>query len=266
MLQHLVVMSRNIGTIALITFTIILGGCKKEDKIPDDTEVIMHTELGDVFIRLYDKTPIHKANFLKLCKEGFFDGQVFHRVINNFMVQAGDPRTKTEFPPKDKNQPYDAGYTLPAEIIPTLAHTYGKIGAARKDTSVNPKKESSSSQFYIVTGKEISDAGIDSVEIDRSGFLREDQFEIFQMLVDSMNYQGTFVAFLDSINFQGFKYSPKQVKLYKSKGGAPSLDNEYTIFGEVLQGMPVIEKIQIVPTTPNEIPRKAIKILSMEVL
>lgn len=266
MLQHLVVMLRKTCTIMLITSFWLLTGCEKEEKIPKETEVVMHTEKGDVFIRLYDETPLHKKNFLRLCREGFFNGQAFHRVINNFMVQAGDPRTKTEFPPKDNNQPIDAGYTLPAEIIPTMAHTYGKIGAARKDTSINPERRSSSSQFYIVTGRVISAGGIDSLEVDRSGFLQENEYEIYQLLVDSSNYQGTFLDYLDSVKFEGFSYSPKQVRAYKTKGGAPWLDNEYTIFGEVLKGMEVIEKVQIVPTNSYEIPIKPIRILEMEVL
>ncbi|MCI4669660.1 MAG: peptidylprolyl isomerase [Bacteroidia bacterium] len=240
--------------------------CKQEEKMPDDTELIMHTEYGDVFIRLYDETPIHKANFLKLCKEGFYDGQVFHRIVNNFMVQAGDPRTKTEFPPKDRNKPIDAGYTLPAEIIPKLAHTYGKLGAARKDTSVNPERRSSSSQFYIVTGRKISDLGIDSLETDRSGFLQEEEYFKYLELVDSSEFKGSFVEFLDSIDFKGFSYNPKQVRTYKNLGGAPWLDNEYTIFGEVLKGMEIIERIQVLPTNRYEIPNTAVRITSIEII
>ncbi len=259
-------MTRKVISFCLGMGIFLLLSCTSSPKQPQGTDVIMHTELGDVYIDLYDETPSHKKNFLKLAREDFFDGQAFHRIINNFMVQVGDPRTRTSFPPKDTSKANDAGYTLPAEIIDSLAHTYGKIGAARKDTSQNPDRRSSSSQFYIVTGRRISVAGLDSVENERTGILQGQAYDRYKALRDSTGYSASFLQFLDSTGFRDFSYPLQQEKAYRTLGGAPWLDNRYTIFGEVLEGMEVIEKIQIVPTNPYELPLRPVRILDMELV
>jgi len=262
----LVSMYRRLYCSPFILILLFCIACTEKNEIPEESDIVMRTDLGDVYIKLYDETPLHKENFLKLTREGFFDGQAFHRIVNHLVVQAGDPRTVTAYPPTDRHAPYDAGYKLPAEIIDTMAHTYGKIGAARKDTFLNPERQSSSSQFYIVTGRKMSVAGLDSVEADRSGLLQSDMFRIYKPLKDRGMTQKTFVEFLDSVNFQAFKYPKHQEQVYYRKGGVPSLDNEYTIFGVVLKGMDIVEQIEILPTNKYEMPEEAFRINKMELI
>ncbi|MEO0894810.1 MAG: peptidylprolyl isomerase [Bacteroidota bacterium] len=226
----------------------------------------MRTELGDVYIKLYDETPVHKKNFLKLAKSGFFDGQAFHRIVNHLVIQAGDPRTKNAYPPTNRDKPYDAGYKLPAEIIDTMAHTYGKLGMARKDTSLNPKRKSSSSQFYIVTGRRMTVAGLDSIEENRSGVLQSQLYQSYKSQLDSGWTSLNFVQYMDSVGFEDYKYPAHQEKAYYTKGGVPSLDNEYTIFGEVLKGMNIVDQIEILPTNKYDMPNQPFRILEMKVL
>ena len=181
----------------------------KKDRSSD---VLLQTTLGDIVVRLSDSTPLHRDNFLKLVKTGYYDSVLFHRVIQNFMIQAGDPNSKQAAP----GQPLGAGgpgYRVPAEFRTTLFHKKGVIAAARDN---NPEKASSGSQFYIVQGKIFTDAGLDSVETFR---------------------------------LNGRKIPPEQRELYKTIGGTPHLDQTYTVFGEVISGMDVVEKIAAVQTS-----------------
>jgi peptidyl-prolyl cis-trans isomerase B (cyclophilin B) len=169
--------------------------------------------MGDMVLRLSDSTPIHRDNFLKLVKGKFYEGVLFHRVIQYFMIQGGDASTRDSllFQPLIKQ----ARYTLPAEFRPMLFHKKGALAAARLGDNVNPKKESSGSQFYIVQGKTFTDAGLDSTETFR------------------MN---------------GRKIPAYQRDVYKTLGGAPHLDQGYTVFGELVNGFDVLDKIAAVPT------------------
>jgi cyclophilin family peptidyl-prolyl cis-trans isomerase len=181
----------------------------KKDRSSD---VLLQTTLGDIVVRLSDSTPLHRDNFLKLVKTGYYDSVLFHRVIPNFMIQAGDPNSKQAAP----GQPLGAGgpgYRLPAEFKTTLFHKRGVIAAARDN---NPEKASSGSQFYIVQGKIFTDAGLDSVETFR---------------------------------LNGKKIPPEQREVYKTIGGTPHLDQTYTVFGEVISGMDVVDKIAAVQTS-----------------
>ena len=179
---------------------------KKKDRKKD---VLLQTNFGDIVLRLYDSTPLHRDNFLKLVKTGFYDSILFHRVIKNFMIQAGDPNSKHAKPgePLGSSGP---GYTIPAEFRKTIFHKKGVIAAARTGDNVNPEKRSSGSQFYIVQGKIFTDAGLDSVQINR---------------------------------LNGRKIPPEQREVYKTVGGTPQLDQNYTVFGEVVKGLEVIDKI-----------------------
>jgi len=175
-------------------------------------DVLLQTSLGEMVVRLSDSTPLHRDNFLKLVKTGFYDSVLFHRVIQNFMIQSGDPDSKHAEPGK----PLGNGgleYTIPAEFRNTLFHKKGVIGAARDN---NPEKASSSSQFYIVQGKKFTDAGLDSVETFRLG---------------------------------GRKIPLEQREVYKTIGGSPHLDQNYTVFGEVVKGLDVVNKIAAVQTS-----------------
>jgi len=181
----------------------------KKDRKKD---VLLQTNYGDIVLRLSDSTPLHRDNFLKLVKTGYYDSVLFHRVIKNFMIQAGDPESKNAKP----GQPLGNGgpsYTVPAEFRTTLFHKKGVIAAARDN---NPEKASSGSQFYIVQGKIFTDAGLDSVETYR---------------------------------LSGRKIPPDQREVYKTIGGTPHLDQNYTVFGEVVKGLDVVDKIASVATS-----------------
>lgn len=167
------------------------------------------TDSGVMVIRLYDKTPLHRDNFIKLANAHFFDSLIFHRVIQGFMIQGGDPQSKNAVPGQMLGSG-DVGYTIPAEFDTSLYHKKGALAAARTN---NPEKASSGCQFYIVQGKPYSDAELNNMEMQ-----------------------------------QGRKYSPAQRNMYKTIGGVPFLDMGYTVFGEVESGFEVIDKIASVPT------------------
>ena len=198
--------------LTLLTYAQKDSTLKKKDRKKD---VLLQTSMGDIVIRLSDSTPLHRDNFLKLVKVGFYDSVLFHRVIKNFMIQSGDPNSKTA----PAGIPLGNGgpaYTVPAEFRTTLFHKKGVIAAARQGVNVNPQKASSGSQFYIVQGKIFSDAGLDSVETFR------------------MN---------------GRKIPVSHREMYKTIGGTPHLDENYTVFGEVIKGLEVVDKIATVPTS-----------------
>ncbi|HUM65708.1 MAG TPA: peptidylprolyl isomerase [Chitinophagaceae bacterium] len=175
---------------------------------------MIQTSMGEMVVRLSDSTPLHRDNFLKLVKQKYYDGILFHRVINNFMIQAGDPNSKNG-PAGQALGDGGPGYTVPAEFRPALFHKKGVIAAARQGDQVNPLKASSGSQFYITQGRKFSDAGLDSVETYR------------------LNR----------------KIPAEQREVYKTLGGTPHLDQGYTVFGEVVSGLEVIDKIAAMPTS-----------------
>ena len=192
------------------------------------TRVLISTSYGDIKIVLYNETPRHRDNFLKLVKEGFYDSTLFHRVIKDFMIQGGDPNSKhasSGTPLGDGG----TGYTIPPEFNPDLIHKKGALAAARMGDGINPNKESSGCQFYIVQGKK---------------FTRE---EIDKLLKAKNGRRDTPVS-----------YTNKQYKIYETLGGTPHLDMDYTIFGEVIEGMDVIDKIAAVETDRKDRPKEDI--------
>ncbi len=194
--------------LACITFAQKETAIRKKDRKRD---VLLQTSFGDIVVRLSDSTPLHRDNFLLLTKKGFYDSLLFHRVIQNFMIQAGDPNSRTAIAGQVLG---NGGPTekIPAEFRQTLFHKRGVIAAARDN---NPEKASSGSQFYIVQGKKFTDAGLDSAEIYR---LKR-------------------------------KIPVEQREVYKNIGGTPHLDQTYTVFGEVVKGMDVVDKIASVQTS-----------------
>lgn len=181
----------------------------------------LETEFGNMTIEVFASTPKHKASFSKLVKEGYYDGLLFHRVIKGFMIQGGDPESKTAAP----QQPLGGGgpgYTIPAEIA--IPHFRGMLSAARQGDDVNPKKESSGSQFFIVQGSPVTDEELNVMEKSK-----------------------------------GIKYSPAQREKYKKLGGSPMLDGDYTVFGEVKSGLEVIDKVAAVECDSRDRPLKDIK-------
>ena len=236
------------------------------------------TTLGDVTVRLYDETPIHRDNFLKLAKDGYFNGTLFHRVIKGFMIQGGDPDSKGA--PAGKNLGSGGpDYTLSAEIMPqTYFHKRGALSAARLGDEVNPKKESSGSQFYIVWGKVYKSAELKQLEHQLkmqqeqnifNALAMEHRDEIMTMrrnrdragLMELQERLGN-MALEKSKEKGAPAFTAEQIEAYTTLGGTPFLDGEYTVFGEVLEGLDIVEKIQNAETSPNDRPKSDI---SMEV-
>jgi cyclophilin family peptidyl-prolyl cis-trans isomerase len=212
----------------IISFIIFLIFLNSQYMIYSQTPlytILISTSLGDMKAVLYAETPIHSENFIDLVKKGFYNGLSFHRVINNFMIQTGDPGTREINDPDSKNIS-DVNYTLPAEFNPALYHKKAAIAAARMDDSVNPQRASSGSQFYIVQGRTFSDQDLD--------LMVKKQVHI--------------------------KFSEEQRRIYKSIGGSPHLDYAYTVFGEVVSGIDVIDKIAALPVDKNNRPLKDIRL------
>ena len=256
---------------------------KKEEKMAptEDKYVEIKTSLGDITVKLYGDTPGHQANFLKLVNEGFYNNTLFHRVINEFMVQAGDPDSRTA----KKGQQLgagDAGYTIPAEIVyPRHFHKRGALAAARQGDQVNPMKESSGSQFYIVTGKKVTDAEMAQLENYARNTAMQNYFNNLVMknqdeiarLRQNNDREGlgklqekliaeTEAHFTDSTEL----VTPEMKQAYKTVGGTPHLDNAYTVFGEVIDGMDTVDKIEKVQTDRSDRPKEDVKIIKMEIV
>jgi peptidyl-prolyl cis-trans isomerase B (cyclophilin B) len=185
--------------------------------------VKIETSYGDMVVKLYNETPLHRDNFIKLVKEGTYDGLIFHRVINQFMIQGGDPNSRTAKPGQMLGDG-ELGYTIPAEFVPGLFHKKGALAAARQGDEVNPQKASSSCQFYIVQGTTWDANRLKMVE-----------------------------------QRMGKSFTPEQAEAYATVGGTPFLDGDYTVFGEVVEGMEVIDKIAAVPCGPMDRPIEDVK-------
>lgn len=207
------------------------NGLRKKDCHKD---IEMITTRGTIILRLSDSTPLHRDNFLLLAKTGYYDSILFHRVIQRFMIQAGDPVSKHAGPETPLGDGGPA-YTIPAEFRSGLFHQKGALAAAREGDDVNPAKASSGSQFYIVQGRTFTDAGLDSVELHR---------------------------------LKGRKIPASQRAIYKSIGGTPQLDQNYTVFGEVVSGLEVVDSIASGPTggPPFDRPIKDVRILKMKLI
>ena len=209
--------------------SIILGASAQNDK---RTVVKMETNMGDITIELYNETPLHSENFKKLVKEGVYDSLLFHRVINDFMIQGGDPDSKNA----EKGQMLgegNMGYLIDAEFrTPEIYHKRGALAMAREGDATNPERRSSSSQFYIVTGRVFNDAQLDRVQ-ER----------------------------IDKGTDGKLKLTPEMRETYKTIGGTPHLDGQYSIFGEVTEGMDIIDKIQKVATDEFDRPLEDVRII-----
>lgn len=246
-----------------------------------NVDVEISTTLGDITIRLYGDTPKHRDNFIKLVNEGFYNGTLFHRVINEFMVQAGDPDSKNA-PAGKMLGGGDPGYTIEAEFdYPNHFHKRGALAAARTGDNVNPEKRSSGSQFYIVTGKTYSEAELGQMEkqlqmAQQQGIfqelVKERQSEIAKMRAAGdneglMKLQEALIAITEKKAAENPVTMPAEVReAYKTQGGTPFLDGNYTVFGEVIKGMDVVEKIEKVETDRNDRPTDDVKIISMKIV
>ena len=263
----------------LLLTTLVLGSFIKKS---DEVEVIMTTSKGEIILKLYNQTPIHRDNFVRLINNQFYNGISFHRVIKNFMAQAGDPNSRDpEYTGSLGNN--SEGETLPAEIYPSLFHKKGALAAARMGDQVNPEKRSSGSQFYIVQGKKYNRNQLTQMEARINQQLEGNRVGIF--LKDSSNKE--YInrvkvcqqnGWMDSLNVviseiknmvlkdvDKFTFSEEQLKAYETVGGTPFLDNGYTVFGEVVSGIDIIDSICFSPTLPGDKPQEPIIILSVKI-
>ena len=258
------------------------SGQKKDGNMEKETVLKIETSMGDIKVKLYNETPKHRDNFIKLAKDGTYNGTLSHRVIKDFMVQAGDPESKNA--PKGKMLGSgDVGYTVPAEFVyPKYFHKKGALSAARQGDEVNPKKESSGCQFYIVTGKVFNDSTLLNMEQQKNqnkvteafnALAQKHMKEIYKMR--KANDQDGLYALQDTLFIQAeaeaakqpdFHFTPEQIKAYTTVGGTPHLDGEYTVFGEVVEGMDIVDKIQQVKTDRSDRPEEDVKIINVSVI
>lgn len=251
-----------------------------------ETKVLIKTNLGEITLKLYNETPIHRDNFVKLVNEGFYEGISFHRVIHQFMIQGGDPFTK------DSTQQNNIGnggpgYTLEAEIVPGLIHKKGALAAARLGDNVNPEKRSSGSQFYIVHGKIFSEQNLQMLTDQKNNQIKQAVFTEF--LKDSTNReykkrflqiqesrnQEAYTAFINEITpmlndifdqKEKYQFTPQQIEAYTTIGGSPHLDGDYTVFGEVISGLDVVDAIAKTAVSAQNRPIKPVVIEKMKVV
>jgi len=243
----------------------------------ENTRVLIKTSAGDIIIKLYYGTPFHRYNFVRLVNTGFYEGVSFHRVIKDFMIQAGDPLTR---PGLTKIQVDSLStYTIPAEIRKEYYHKKGAIAAAREGNDVNPEMRSSGTQFYIVQGKKYTDQEIIAAAERINSNLKQIIFSrLIKETADSARRTGTplqeseiqeqaSLKMFDYLTTQGdFNFSEEQVNVYKTTGGVPRLDGTYTVFGEVTEGLEVVDRIASVMTDASDKPVNDVKILKMKLV
>jgi peptidyl-prolyl cis-trans isomerase B (cyclophilin B) len=258
--------------IILAIFSVSLfQSCAQKAKGPTDFVVTIHTEYGDMFAILYDETPKHKANFLKLAKEGYYDDMLFHRVIQGFMIQGGDPDSKNAVSGQQLGGG-GPGYEIDAEILPNFYHVRGALSAARTGDHMNPMKKSSGSQFYVVQGTIVPEEQVrydfQKLNTGLAQMYQDPQYKpMFDSLMalrnagDANAYNQKIFSLVPRVEkATGFKISKSEeaINAYTTVGGAPHLDGEYTVFGQVIKGLEVIDKIAAEPTS-SERPVKDIR-------
>lgn len=273
-----------ITMLALIALTACSAGSKKQSNDMENekrTRVRLETTLGNITVELYNETPKHRDNFIKLVKEGVYDSTLFHRVIKQFMVQAGDPESKQASDTAMLGNG-DVGYTIPAEFNPKFFHKKGVLAAARQGDDVNPEKASSGCQFYIVTGRKFTEPQLLNMENKINNqreeaifetLVRQHMKEIYKMrkagdderlfaLQDTLEAQAKDLASRE----EKYHFTPEQIQAYTTVGGAPHLDGSYTVFGEVTEGIETVEKIEIAKTNRADRPIENIRILKASII
>lgn len=211
-------MKKITGLILIVLMSFSLSSCSQKNA-NDETIAIIHTDMGDMKVKLYNETPAHRDNFIKLAKQGWYDGSTFHRVIEGFMIQGGKSAEGEEGP----------GYRIDAEFVPGFIHKKGALAAARQSDQVNPEKKSSGSQFYIVQGRTFTDQELDYVE-----------------------------------KKWGQEFTDEQREIYKTEGGSPHLDGEYSVFGQLIEGYNVLDKIAAVQIN-NKMENKPVQDIKMTI-
>ena len=270
--------------LAFIALTACNAGSKRQTNHHMENEkrtlVKLETTMGNITVALYNETPKHRDNFIKLVKEGVYDSTLFHRVIKQFMIQAGDPDSKNASDTAMLGSG-DVGYTIPAEFNPKFFPKKGVLAAARQGDDVNPEKASSGCQFYIVTGRKFTEPQLlgmeNKINEQREEALfdslaRQHMKEIYKMrkagdnaglleLQDTLEAQARELADKE----EKFRFTPEQIKAYSTIGGAPHLDGSYTVFGEVTEGMEVVDNIEIAKTNRADRPIENIRILKASI-
>lgn len=263
---------KKIFLLFILIQTMVTNGAYSQGQ---DSLVLIKTEFGDIKIRLYEDTPLHRDNFKKLITEGFYKDLLFHRVIKDFMIQGGDPNSRAAADTTALGSG-DLDYTIPAEIkFPKYFNKKGALAAARTGNDVNPERESSACQFYIVTGKTYSDKELNKIETERVE--RQTQILYNNLQAENKTQIKEFYSSGDRDGLAAFRqglytqaqetaksdstlvFSPEQRLAYTKEGGAIHLDGEYTVFGEVTDGMDVVEKIQEMKTDKKDRPQKDIR-------
>lgn len=269
--------------IFLLVISLITCAHKSKDN-ENRKQIRLETNKGDILIALYNETPLHRDNFIKLTEQNFFDGTLFHRVIDNFMIQGGDPDSK--------NAKTDAflgnggpGYDIPAEIVPGLFHKKGVLAAAREGDNINPLRASSGSQFYLTEGKVFTATQLKNMEKTKNAKLRSELIASFKkenktQLDSLLTLQrktgdtlalSSFVAELNAkidatVAEKGFRFSKEQKQAYTTIGGVPHLDGTYTVFGEILEGQDVVDKIAEVQTNEHNRPVENVVIIKARIV
>lgn len=261
--------------VSLILLVSMIGiSCANTPKKPKETVVLISTDFGEIKLKLFDETPEHKKNFIKLIEEGFYDDLLFHRVIENFMIQGGDPDSRNA-QAGVRLGGGGPGYTVPAEIRPDFYHKKGAIAAARRGGPGNPEKRSSGCQFYIVQGEVLTPGKLDTLQMMKNSGAKNDlmkkhfqsEREKLSEFQKNQDHEGLniYMAMIrekvDSIYEAGpkFSFSEEQVQAYTTIGGYPSLDGEYTVFGEVIEGLEVLDEIAAVQTDQFDRPESDIQ-------
>lgn len=258
-----------------------LNHIEMEQSDNKDIIVELKTTLGDIKLLLYGDTPLHMNNFVKLVNEGFYDGLLFHRVINDFMIQGGDPNSKNAPSGKLLGDGSPA-YKIDAEFVyPRHFHKRGALAAAREGDNVNPEKKSSSSQFYIVTGRKFSPAQLDQMQSQRLMMQKKSIFNDLTMqnrdsimtlrrnqdLAGLQQLQENLIKQTEALAAEKpDTLTAEQREAYVNVGGTPHLDGSYTVFGEVISGMDVVDLIQKVETDQNDRPKEDVRIISAKVV
>ncbi len=269
-------MNRSCKKLMLIPLILMLISCNAPGG-NNNTVVTMKTTLGDIKIKLYDATPLHRDNFIKLVKSGYYDDVLFHRVIKDFMIQGGDLATKSSLKtplPDSINT-----YTIPAEFNTQYFHKKGALAAAREGNDVNPNMRSSGTQFYIVQGIKYSDEELNLAEQRINNNIKQCNFSrILKETADSVRLSGTTIPDsqiheIASIKMfrlltenTDYKIPEEHRNIYKNTGGVPRLDGTYTVFGEVIEGLDVVDKIAAVNTDSHDKPLTDIKILKIRIV
>jgi cyclophilin family peptidyl-prolyl cis-trans isomerase len=265
--------------ILLLVFVMPLLISNQAQTLSKET-IIIETNYGNMALKLYEETPLHKANFLKLVNEHFFDSLLFHRVISGFMIQGGDPLSK-KAKPGDSLGHGDLKYTIPAEINSKLIHTKGKLCAARESDDINPKFESSASQFYIVMGKKrtmedlkkyedrinkthYTNCARNFMKTERGISLKKtyNRLKTENKLDSAEIINGTIESEIKKTHLltPEYKFKQQQIDAYTTIGGTPHLDGTYTVFGEIIEGLEVIDKIANVAKDKRDRPLEDVRI------